>query len=228
MPRAFAALGFFLCALAGLSVNSAVSAISPASHEDELLENAALVFARAVDRPATAIPAAVLMRASAIAVVPATLKDGKRYFGTGVMSARGAAPDKWTPPAIIDFEGEIPLDLEARTLDFLIVAQTRRGADYLIADRTASVGAGPIAAGGLGHSAPQNSEDLVAYVNFDRYFAGVTIDEWVVHGLAASNEALYGRPYSTDDIVRGAGFFRMPPGARIWRDVVARYFRDMS
>jgi lipid-binding SYLF domain-containing protein len=228
MRRALAAIGFVVCALAWLSLNPVVSAISPTSQEDELLENAALVFARAVDRPATAIPAAVLMRASAVAVVPSAIRDGNRYFGNGVMSARGAAPDKWTPPAIIAFEGEIPLDLETETVDFVIVAQTRQGADYLVADRTMSVAAGTIAAGPLGHSSPQNGEGLVAYIQFDRYFAGVTIDEWVVHGLPASNDALYGRPYSTDDIVRGAGFFRTPPGARIWRDVLERYFRDMS
>lgn len=227
MHRALTTIGFSLCALAGLSLTSAVSTTST-SDEDVLLENAATVFARAVGRPATAIPAAVLMRATAIAVVPAAMKDGIRYHGNGAMSARGVRPDKWTPPAIIAFEAEIPLDLEAGTLDFLIVAQTQRGADYFIADRTASIAARPITAGPLGHSSPQNGEDLVAYVQFDRYFAGVTIDDWVVRGLTASNATLYGRPYSTDDIVRGAGFFRLPPGARIWRDVIASYFREMS
>lgn len=123
---------------------------------------------------------------------------------------------------------EIPLDLEAGTLDFLIVAQTQRGLDHLIADRAASVAVRSITAGVLGHSAPQRGGDLVAYIQFDRYFAGVTIDEWVVRGLTASNAALYGRPYSTDDIVRGAGFFRLPSGTRMWRRVIASYFREMS
>jgi len=227
MRRTFIAIGFSLCALAGLSLTS-VSATSPTSDEDELLQNAALVFARAVQRPATAIPAAVLMRATAIAVVPSATKDGIRYSGKGVMSERGARPERWTPPAIISFEGETPLDLEAGTLDFIFVAQTQRGADYLIADRTANIAVRPIAAGPLGHSSPQNGEDLVAYIQFDRYFAGVTLDEWVVRGLTASNAALYGRPYSTDDIVRGAGFFHLPPGALMWRDVIASYFREMS
>lgn len=229
MRRTLTAIGFSLSALAGLSLTSAISATSPTSDEDELLKNAALVFARAVERPATAIPAAVLMRATAIAVVPAATRDGVRYYGNGVMSARGARPDNWTPPAVIAFEGEIPLDLETGTLDFLIVAQTRGGTDQLIADPLASATVRPIMAGALGHSSlPHSEADLVAYLQFDRYFAGVTIDEWVVRGLAASNAALYGRPYSTDDIIRGAGFFHLPPGARVWRDVIASYFREMS
>ena len=43
-----------------------------------------------------------------------------------------------------------------------------------------------------------------------------------------SNAVLYGRPYSTDDIVRGAGFFHVPASARRWRETLARYFRKMS
>ena len=49
--------------LAGLSLTALVTATSPISEEDELLRNATLVFSRAVDTPAAAIPAAVLIRA---------------------------------------------------------------------------------------------------------------------------------------------------------------------
>ena len=196
--------------------------------EDELLQNAAVVFAEAVNTPAAAISAAVLMRASAIAVIPGALRDGGRYYGRGVMSARGARSDYWSPPAVIAFEGTIPLDLDDGQADFVIVAQTRRGLDHLLNSRLAGA-MRPIAPGAIGHSAPARIDaDLVAYIHFDRYFAGVTIDGWAVDGLPVSNEALYGRPYSADDIVRGAGFFRLPPGARLWRDVITSYFREMS
>lgn len=197
--------------------------------EDELLQHAAVVFADAVGTPAAAIPAAVLMRASAIAVVPAAVRDGTRYYGTGVMSARGARPDAWSPPAVIAFEGAIPLDLDAGAADFVIIAQTRRGLDHLLTGRLGHALSGPIAPGAIGHSSPARIEaDLVAYIHLDRYFAGVTIDGWAVDDLPASNEALYGRAYSADDIVRGAGFFRLPHGARLWRDAIASYFREMS
>src|SRR5687768_4877786 len=91
--------------LAGLSLAATTSATSPASHEDELLRNATLVFEHAVETPAAAIPAAVLMRAAAIAVIPAAAKDGTRFHGDGVFSARGGRVDDWTPPAVIAFEG---------------------------------------------------------------------------------------------------------------------------
>ena len=184
-----------------LALIALMVATSTIAVEDELLQNAAAVFAHAVDTPAAAIPAAVLMRASAIAVVPQAVKDGSRYYGKGVMSAR----------------------------DFIIIAQTRRGVDHLLDDRLGSTLSRAIAPGGIGHSALTRIDaDLIGYIHIDRYFAGVTIDGWAVDDLPASNEALYGRPYSADDIVRGAGFFRLPHGARIWRDVLARYFREMS
>jgi lipid-binding SYLF domain-containing protein len=86
-----------------------------------------------------------------------------------------------------------------------------------------------MAAGGLGHSTPTRiNADLLAYMQFENYFAGVTVDDWIVQEIKASNAILYGRPYSTDDIVRGAGFFRVPTAARMWRDAIAGYFREMS
>jgi lipid-binding SYLF domain-containing protein len=215
--------------LAGLSLTHSVTATSPISEEDELLKNATLVFSRAVDTPAAAIPAAVLIRATGIAVIPAAMGQGNRYQGRGVLSARGARPDDWTPPAVIDVEGTIPFDLEAGSIDVVLVAQTRRGLDSLAQDGSSREIARSIAPGPLGHSAPAGSHaDVLAYMQFARYFAGVTVTDWVVREVKDSNAILYGRPYSTDDIVRGAGFFHLPAAARMWRDAIADYFRAMS
>ena len=230
MRRALVALILIsISALAGLSLAPTASATSPTSDEDELLRNATLAFARAVNTPVAAIPAAVLMRASALAVIPAAVKDGFRYYGKGVVSARGARPDYWTPPAIIAFEGAIPLDLETDAVDFVLIAQSRRGLDWLIDPRSSSATAHAMAAGALVHSTPTRiNADLLAYMQFENYFAGVTVDDWILQEMKASNAALYGRPYSTDDIIRGAGFFHVPASAQQWRHVIAGYFRHMS
>jgi lipid-binding SYLF domain-containing protein len=214
---------------AGLSPAATISALSPNSDENELLRNATLVFTRAVATPAAAIPASVLLRATAIAAIPSAVKDGTRYHGKGVISARGARPEYWSPPAVIALEGSVPLELESPSVDFIVIAQTRRGLDYLIQGRIHGIGPSPMIAGALGHNAPVRLDaDLLAFIQFNGYFAGVTIDDWVVDDMTASNAALYGRPFSTDDIVRGAGFFHVPPSARMWRNALANYFRDMS
>jgi len=215
--------------LAGLSLAPTTSATSPASHEDELLRNATLVFKRAVDTPAAAIPAAVLMHATAIAVIPAAVKDGTHFYGDGVVSARGARADHWTPPAVFAFEGAIPLDLETGTADLILVAQTQQGLDYFLQGRFRSVATPSIAAGPLGHTTPMRiNADLLGYMKIENYLGGVTIDGWVLYEMRESNAVLYGRPYSTDDIVRGAGFFHVKGPVRMWRDTLAAYFREMS
>lgn len=215
--------------LVWLSLSTTSSATSPSSVEDELLRNATLVFDRAVDTPAAAIPASIMVRARGIAVIPGADKDGSLYYGLGVLSARGVSPQAWTPPGVIAFQGAIPLDLQAKTIDFVLVAQTARGLDYLIEPRFDSPLTHPIAPGPLGlDSRMRMGADLLAYMQFGGYFAGVTIEDWGISEMRSSNERIYGRPYSTIDLVRGTGFFRLPPSARLYRDSLVSYFREMS
>jgi lipid-binding SYLF domain-containing protein len=228
-PRTIRSLLAVSTILAGLLLVATTSATSPASNEDELLRNATLVFEHAVEPPAGAIPAAALMRATAVAVIPAAVKDGTRFYGNGVVSARGARGDAWTPPAVIGFEGAIPLDLDTGAVDFILVAQTQRGLDYFLQGLARSPATHSIAAGPLGHDTPVRIDaDLLAYMKIGHYLAGVTVDDWVVHDMTASNAALYGRAYSTDDIIRGAGFFHTRGAIRMWRNALAAYFRRMS
>ena len=214
--------------LAGLSLAATTSATSPTWHEDELLRKATLVFEHAVGTPAAAIPAAILMRAKAIAVMPAAVKDGTRFYGHGIVSARGARADDWTPPAVIGFEGAIPLDLETGAADFVLVAQTQRGLDYFVQGRFRSTATHSIFAGPTGHAPMRINADLLAYMRIGNHLTGVTIDDCVLQEIRESNAVLYGRPYSTDDIVRGAGFFHIKGQVRLWRDAIAAYFREMS
>jgi lipid-binding SYLF domain-containing protein len=208
---------------------STSSATSPTSPEDELLLDATQVFQRAVETLPAAIPAAIMMRARGIAVIPAALKDGSRYYGLGVLSAQGANPAYWTPPAVFAFEGAIPLDLEAEGLDFVLVAQTPRGLDCLLQTRFVSPVIHPIYPGPVGQNtrALMNA-DILAYMQFGDYFAGVTIEEWMITEMTTSNARLYGRPYTTDEIVRSDGFFHLPPAARLWRNALTGYFGRMS
>jgi lipid-binding SYLF domain-containing protein len=214
--------------LAGLSLVATTSATSPASNEDTLLRTATLVFQHAAATPPAAIPVAVLRGATAIAVIPAAVTDGNRYYGDGVVSARGGRADSWTPPAVIAFQGAIPLDLDTGAADFILVAQTQRGLDYFIQGRVRNTATRAIA-GPLAHdTSVRINADLLAYIKIGHYVAGVTIDNCVLQDARESNAVLYGRPYSTDDIVRGAGFFHIAGPVRTWRNALAAYFREMS
>jgi len=218
-----------IIALSWLSLSATSSAPLPTTPEDDLLRNATLVFERAVDPGAAAIPASVLIRARAIAVFPRSARYGSGYSGRGVLSARGANPSYWTPPAVIAFEGTVPLDLESDAVDFVLVAQTPRGLDYLIQPQFVSPVVLPIVPGALGQDTRVRLDaDLLGYMQFGDYFAGITIRDWSIREMRDANARLYGRPYSTEDIVRGVGFFHLPPAARSWRGAIAAYFREMS
>ena len=214
---------------AWLSLSAAPPPTRPTPIEDELLGAATGVFQRAVDSRAAAIPASVLLQARGIAVFPAAAKAGFRYGGRGIFSARGANRSYWTPPAVLDFKGTIPFDLESETVDFMLVALTPRGLDCLMLPRFESPVVFPIVAGALGRDTRvRTNADLLAYVQFADYFAGITVRDWITAEAREANGRLYGRPYSTDEIVRGEGFFRLPPAARSWRGAIADYFRAMS
>lgn len=225
---------FFVLALASigtlLSLSSvSTSATSPTLPENDLLHQATLVFERVVDAPPAGIPPSIMIRARGIAVIPVALKNDTKYSGLGVLSAQGANPAYWTPPAVIAFEGAIPLDLETDVLDFILVAQTARGLEYLSLPRFVSPVIRPIVAGPVGQNTrAQATADLLAYMQFGDYFAGVMVEDWMITEMRSSNAQLYGRPYSTDEIVRGDGFFLLPPAARRWRNALAGYFGRMS
>jgi lipid-binding SYLF domain-containing protein len=228
MPRRIAVRALAITAVCiGLLVSFGAVGISPP--EGDLLRHATVVFERATDERGSAIPMSVLLRARGIAVFPHAVQDETRYSGQGVLSARGASPNQWTPPAIIELEGSIPLNLDAPTIDFIVIAQTARGLDHLIQARFVSPVIIPIAPGPLGADMPVRVDaDIVAYMQFGDYFAGVTLNDWTVGESKAGNALLYGRPYTTEDIVRGAGFFYLPPAARSWREALMTFFRDVS
>ncbi len=229
-PRANKTLGLVAAAaLALLTFSAAPLAISPTTEGEDLLYNATAVFRHVAVQAVPAIPASVLLRAHGIAVFPRTVLDGAHIAGMGVMSARGAIPAEWTPPAAIALEGVIPLQFESPEADLILVAQTQRGLDYLVQARFANPGVPPIAAGVLGaDTGGRLNADILAYMRFGNYLAGVTVSDWSIRELKADNAMLYGKPYSTEAIVRGAGFFHLPPAARAWRNAIAAYFREMS
>jgi lipid-binding SYLF domain-containing protein len=219
----------FTVTFAWLALAAAPSATSPTSPEDELLRDATLVFERATTMPYAAIPAHIMLRARGIFVIPAAERDGGLYYGVGAFSAREGGLEEWTPPAIVAFQGAIPIELEAEILDFILLPMSSRGLNYLTQERFAAPLVNQIAAGPLGHDGyVRMNADLLGYLRFGQYFAGVTIEAWEIRGRESSNMQLYGRPYSTDEIVRGAGFFHLPRTARLFRQTLTAYLREMS
>ena len=195
------------CMTPWLSMTPDLAANTPPALPDELLRDATLVFRRALDTPSAAIPASIMMRARGIAVFPAARTDGGVYYGMGVMSAKGADPLHWTLPAFVAFRGTIPFALETDTADFIFVALTPRALDYLTQNQMLPV-ASRIYPGALDQETREKLDaDLVGYMQFGEYFAGVSLETWTIVGMNARNP---------------------PPDARAWVNAIASYFREMS
>lgn len=217
----------FLSSLAWLPMGSASTTNLSPMLQDELLGKATLVFQRTVDSPSAAIPAAIMHAARAVAVVPAARRDGERHYGMGIVSARGADPQDWTPPAVVAFQGTIPVNLEVDAVDFVLLALTPRGLDHL-SQAQPRVAPGSIFPGPIRQNTRVAIDvDLLAYMQFGDYLAGLPIEEWSIVGMKSANALLYGRPYSTKEILSGTRL-RVPRTAQAWRNALVAYFREMS
>ena len=81
---------------------------------------------------------------------------------------------------------------------------------------------GPVSAG------ERITADILGYVRFDNYFAGAAVNGWTIESMDDANTALYGKGYSTVDVVRGHGYFQLRPAARAWREMLADLFGEAS
>lgn len=212
-----------------LSLSAAPLTQTSTAPDGDLFHHATTVLQRALNVPESAIPAATMSRARAIAVFPKVWKDESIYFGTGVLSARGGLRDAWTPPAIVAIQGRLPIELEVEAIDLILIALTPNGLNYLTRDRYASPVLWPIHPGTLGrNSRPARDADLVAYMTFANFFAGVTIEDWEITALTERNKSLYGYPYSTFDLAYDTDRASLPSGARDFVGTLMTYFRRES
>jgi lipid-binding SYLF domain-containing protein len=217
-------------ALVWLSMSLTLAATPPLPAQS-LVRSSTSILRRSVCPPSAAIPTAIMQRARGVAVVHAARKDGEIHsgflrYGVGIVSARMPG-ERWTPPAAFAFQAVLPVNLETDTVDFVLVALTPRGVDYLTQDTWTLPVVRGISPGPVGRITSEKvNADLLAYMQFGDYFAGVSINEWLVLGLKSGNAELYGKPYSSNEVLRGAGFFHDSPSVQSWRDTLAAYFRE--
>ena len=215
--------------IGALAVGSMASV--PILLEEQLIRRATSALERVLDAPTPAIPQTVLERTRAIVVVPRINAIGspgdRRSTMTGVLSARGATLEHWSPPAIVELRGAIAPRFEIDHLDVIVIAQTGRGLNALMTDGEWLPGTVAIAPGPMNDGEAIDG-DLLAYVRLENYFASVAINDWTIESAKDANAALYGKTYSTEAIVRGQGFFHLRPAARGWREMLAALFRRTS
>jgi len=196
------------------------------SHEETVLVTAMTVVKRLMNVPSPAIPFEVVQRAKVLVVIPGAMNRATASVGEGVASAR-LPNGMWSGPAMIEYSGRISPTIDAESVDLIFVALSRRGTQYVldneaVSGRLLTIPRGPVDRDRL----TTDNADIVGYVRFGDFFAGISVDQWSLCDIPYSNARLYGNPLTVAEVFRIET--DLPVLARAWRDTLMNVFNRMS
>jgi lipid-binding SYLF domain-containing protein len=193
---------------------AALLAMSPAHagrREQERAETALQVLRQVQSTPDSNIPASLLSKAYAIAVIPSVVKVGLMIGGRrgkGLISVR-QADGTWSNPAFISITGgSFGFQAGVQSADIILVFRTPRGVDNLVSGKftlgaDASVAAGPVGRQGSASTDIELRAEILSYARARGLFAGVALDGSVLGIDFDAIERVYGRGTSPRALFEG-------------------------
>jgi len=177
---------------------------------DKRLQNSATTFREIMAAPDHAIPVALLKRALCIVIVPGMKKAaffvGGQY-GRGFASCR--TPGDWSAPAPVRLRGgSFGAQMGADSTDIVLLIMNQKGLERLLSDKF-SIGADMAAvAGPVGRNATADTDvllhaEMIGWSRSRGAFAGVSLNGTIVESDKSEAQRLYGRPWSSREIIRG-------------------------
>ena len=218
MPHALTKSLASLLTVVALTILAAAPA-DAGTKELKRAQSALAVLKEVQSTPDSEIPASLLSKSYAIAVIPEVVKiglvvGGRR--GKGLISVR-QTDGTWSNPAYITITGgSFGFQAGVQSADIILVFRTPRGVDHLVSGKftlgaDASVAAGPV---GRQASASTDSElkaEILTYARARGLFAGVALDGSVLSLDYDAIERVYGAGVSPRALfegrVRGAPSF---------------------
>lgn len=179
--------------------------------EQERAQAALGVLRQVQSTPDSEIPASLLSRAYAIAVIPEVVKIGLMVGGRrgkGLVSVR-QADGTWSNPAYISLTGgSFGFQAGVQSADIILVFRTPRGVDNLVAGKftlgaDASVAAGPVGRQGSAATDIELKAEILAYARTRGLFAGVALDGSVLGLDYDAIERVYGKGTSPRALFEG-------------------------
>jgi lipid-binding SYLF domain-containing protein len=170
------------------------------SKEIERARNALRVLDEVMSSADHRIPAWLLERAYAIAVIPEVLKAGLVVggrHGKGLIAVRGA-DGAWSNPSYISMTGgSVGFQAGVQSSDVVLVFRTARGVENLVNGKftlgaDASVAAGPIGRSANAATDEELRAEILSYARSRGLFAGVALDGSVLAIDYSANERVYG------------------------------------
>jgi len=191
--------------------------------EAERLDNCGTVLKEILDIPDD-IPTDLLDKAECVIVIPSVLKLAVGFsgsYGRGSMTCRTGEhfTGPWSAPAMMRLEGGgFGLQLGGQATDFVILVMNPRGAKAILKTKVKLGADAAAAAGPKGRDAAAASDvtlraEMLTYSRSRGLFAGVSLEGSSLRQDNGSNESLYGKKVSAEEIVR-KGAVAVPPSGQ--------------
>jgi lipid-binding SYLF domain-containing protein len=206
-----------------------------ATKEENRVSDATDVVDQLLRIPEQSIPAALLSRAYAVAVVPNVIKVG---FGIGLRRGKGLLvvrqeDGSWSNPAFVTLTGgSFGFQIGAQSTDIVFVFKTRKSVDgiangKLTLGADASIAAGPIGRQtGLATDLSFKSE-VYSYARSRGLFAGVALEGAGVSMDRKANAAFYGSAKITPEQIFSSSGNAAPQSASNFVQVLTAQTRRL-
>lgn len=209
-----------------------------AEKEGERLRNSATVLKEIFGMP-DSIPKELLDRAECVIIFPSVKKFAVGIggsYGRGAIACRtGEAFDgPWSAPAMFALEGgSIGFQLGGQATDFVLLVMNNRGAESVLGSKVKLGADASAAAGPKGRTAGASTDivmraEILTYSRSRGLFAGVSLEGSTLRSDGDANAAVYGKPLSAKDIVRGGTVTATPDGQRVLDILNTRSPKNLS
>jgi len=196
---------------------------------EERLKDATSLFQEIMTAPDRALPQDLLNRASCVVLLPGLKKGaliGGGKYGKGFVECR--APEiGWGPPAAVRVEGgSFGFQVGFSSSDVVLLIMNDRGMDKLMRSKFTVGGDATAALGPVGRNATAQTDgwmtaEILSYSRSHGVFAGVSLDGSTLRTDIDGNEALYGKRWTTRDVLRGGA--KAPQAAAALIDALTKY-----
>jgi lipid-binding SYLF domain-containing protein len=197
--------------LSALVVPVLAAAVAFAEHKEEAerARAAAAVVDSIMASPDKSVPADLMKKAHAVAVIPNVVKGAfvvGGQFGKGLVAKRGAN-GKWGTPAYVDIGGgSFGLQIGVEATDLILVFTKPDGLTELLEDNLKLSAEAGAVAGPVGREVQAGTNltfdsPIYSYSRNKGVFVGVSLDGSVVQIDDSSNEQVYGKGVTGTDIV---------------------------
>jgi lipid-binding SYLF domain-containing protein len=198
---------------------------------NERVQEAGKVFPEIMDAPDKGVPHWVMQRAHCAAIIPG-MKNGGFIFGArygkGVITCRDGHGG-WTAPSTVRIEGgSFGLQIGGGEIDVVLFVMNEDGKNKLMKSKFTLGGEAAAMGGPIGRTAKAETDawmhaKILSYSRSRGVFAGVVVEGATLRPDNDDNNALYGRPVTSGEILNG--HYAAPRSARALITSLRRHSR---